>query len=186
MARGGRWLGGGRSHLAPPERSHGHRRRSWNLLQVLFALFAHGHRRRKPSAPGVFWTVLLMEQVAEATCILCKKLQRTRTWRFPRVSRAKSGILWLSGGTTRVRWCGACYLGPSMALEHLIGSIPHGTGPLCVSLFFVLFTNLVIEKKSFLWRRCALVYELSRWFTALLLRIHIHRIIESHSSSKVG
>ena len=36
----------------------------WNLLQVLFALFAHGHRRRKPSAPGAFWTVLLMEQVA--------------------------------------------------------------------------------------------------------------------------
>ena len=107
----------------------------WNLLQVLFALFAHGHRRRKPSAPGAFCTVLSMstggvshllqvlfalfcslEQVAEATCILCKKLQRTRggTWRFPRVSRAKSGILWLSGGTTRVRWCGACYLGPSM------------------------------------------------------------------------
>ena len=98
MARGGRWLGGGRSHLAPPERSH-------------------GHRRRKPSAPGVFWTVLLMEQVAKATCILCKKLQRTRggTWRFPRVSRAKSGILWLSGGTTRVRWRGASYLGPSLS-----------------------------------------------------------------------
>ena len=80
--------------------------------------FAHGHRRRKPSAPGAFWTVLLMEQVAKATCILCKKLQRTRggTWRFPRVSRAKSGILWLSGGTTRFRWCGASYLGPSMRL----------------------------------------------------------------------
>ena len=57
-----------------------------------------------------------MEQVAKATCILCKKLQRTRggTWRFPRVSRAKSGILWLSGGTTRVRWCGASYQSPSM------------------------------------------------------------------------
>ena len=56
-----------------------------------------------------------MEQVAKATCILCKKLQRTRggTWRFPRVSRAKSGILWLSGGTTRVKWRGASYLGPS-------------------------------------------------------------------------
>ena len=92
----------------------------WNLLQVLFALFAHGHRRRKPSAPGAFWTVLLMEQVAKATCILCKKLQRTRggTWRFPRVSRAKSGILWLSGGTTRFRWRGASYLGPSMRLTH--------------------------------------------------------------------
>ena len=91
----------------------------WNLLQVLFALFAHGHRRRKPSAPGAFWTVLLMEQVAKATCILCKKLQRTRggTWRFPRVSRAKSGILWLSGGTTRFRWRGASYLGPSMEDE---------------------------------------------------------------------
>ena len=53
----GRWLGGGRSHLAPPERSHGHRRRLEStpgafctvlpmatggvsrLLQVLFALF---------------------------------------------------------------------------------------------------------------------------------------------------
>ena len=81
--------------------------------------FAHVHRRRKPSAPGAFWTVLLMEQVAKATCILCKKLQRTRggTWRFPRVSRAKSGILWLSGGTTRVRWRGASYLGPSMQLK---------------------------------------------------------------------
>ena len=78
--------------------------------------FVHVHRRRKPSAPGAFWTVLLMEQVAKATCILCKKLQRTRggTWRFPRVSRAKSGILWLSGGTTRVRWCGASYQSPSM------------------------------------------------------------------------
>ena len=78
--------------------------------------FVHVHRRRKPSAPGAFWTVLLMEQVAKATCILCKKLQRTRggTWRFPRVSRAKSGILWLSGGTTRFRWRGASYLGPSM------------------------------------------------------------------------
>ena len=32
----------------------------WNLLQVLFALFAHGHRRRKPSAPGAFCTVLPM------------------------------------------------------------------------------------------------------------------------------
>ena len=61
-----------------------------------------------------------MEQVAKATCILCKKLQRTRggTWRFPRVSRAKSGILWLSGGTTRVKWRGASYLGPSMTGEH--------------------------------------------------------------------
>ena len=45
----------------------------WNLLQVLFALFAHGHRRRKPSAPGAFCTVLLMEQVAEATCIFVQK-----------------------------------------------------------------------------------------------------------------
>ena len=68
-----------------------------HLLQVLFGLFCS-------------W----MEQVAEATCILCKKLQRTRggTWRFPRVSRAKSGILWLSGGTTRVKWRGASYLQP--------------------------------------------------------------------------
>ena len=63
-----------------------------------------------------------MEQVAKATCILCKKLQRTRggTWRFPRVSRAKSGILWLSGGTTRVRWCGASYLGPSMGVRYIL------------------------------------------------------------------
>ena len=111
----GRWLGGGRSPWRHPS-AHMATGGVWNLLQVLFALFAHGHRRRKPSAPGAFWTVLLMEQVAKATCILCKKLQRTRggTWRFPRVSRAKSGILWLSGGTTRFRWRGASYLGPSM------------------------------------------------------------------------
>ena len=115
VARGGRWLGGGRSPWRHPS-AHMATGGVWNLLQVLFALFAHGHRRRKPSAPGAFWTVLLMEQVAKATCILCKKLQRTRggTWRFPRVSRAKSGILWLSGGTTRVRWYGACYPSPSM------------------------------------------------------------------------
>ena len=67
-----------------------------------------------------------MEQVAKATCILCKKLQRTRggTWRFPRVSRAKSGILWLSGGTTRVRWRGASYLGPSMAITPSVAITP--------------------------------------------------------------
>ena len=35
--------------------------------------FAHVHRRRKPSAPGAFCTVLLMEQVAEATCIFVQK-----------------------------------------------------------------------------------------------------------------
>ena len=35
--------------------------------------FAHVHRRRKPSAPGAFCTVLLMEQVAKATCIFVQK-----------------------------------------------------------------------------------------------------------------
>ena len=35
--------------------------------------FAHGHRRRKPSAPGAFCTVLLMEQVAKATCLFVQK-----------------------------------------------------------------------------------------------------------------
>ena len=102
--------------------------------------FAHVHRRRKPSAPGAFWTVLLMEQVAEATCILCKKLQRTRggTWRFPRVSRAKSGILWLSGVTTRVRWRGASYLGPSMVS---VSSSP-------VSLLFFLLFLYVLSLSS--------------------------------------
>ena len=46
----------------------------------------------RPQKPRVGFAA--MEQVAKATCILCKKLQRTRggTWRFLRVSRAKSGI----------------------------------------------------------------------------------------------
>ena len=68
VARGGRWLGGGRSHLAPPERSHGHRRRLEStpgafctvlpmstggvshLLQVLFALFCSWSKWLKPPA----------------------------------------------------------------------------------------------------------------------------------------
>ena len=45
VARGGRWLGGGRSHLAPPERSH-------------------GHRRRLESTPGAFCTVCPWPQAA--------------------------------------------------------------------------------------------------------------------------
>ena len=59
VARGGRWLGGGRSPWRHPS-AHMATGGVWNLLQVLFALFAHGHRRRKPSAPGAFCTVLSM------------------------------------------------------------------------------------------------------------------------------
>ena len=59
VARGGRWLGGGRSPWRHPS-AHMATGGVWNLLQVLFALFAHGHRRRKPSAPGAFCTVLPM------------------------------------------------------------------------------------------------------------------------------
>ena len=55
----GRWLGGGRSPWRHPS-AHMATGGVWNLLQVLFALFAHGHRRRKPSAPGAFCTVLPM------------------------------------------------------------------------------------------------------------------------------
>ena len=59
VARGAGGLEGGEATWRHPS---GHMATGgvWNLLQVLFALFAHGHRRRKPSAPGAFCTVLSM------------------------------------------------------------------------------------------------------------------------------
>ena len=68
-----------------------------HLLQVLFGLFCSWSKWLKPPA-------------------FCAKAAKD-SWRRMTISACvscKIRILWLSGGTTRVRWRGACYLGPSM------------------------------------------------------------------------
>ena len=79
-----------------------------HLLQVFFGLFCSWSKWLKPPA---------------FCAKSCKERTRGGTWRFPRVSRAKPGILWLSGGTTRVRWCGASYQSPSMHRAHGTGAV---------------------------------------------------------------
>ena len=126
--RGGRWLGGGRSPWRHPS-AHMATGGVWNLLQVLFALFAHGHRRRKPSAPGAFCTVLLMEQVAEATCIFVQKALK-----WPKSLVAHVAIATCASAKrplqARVRWHDAS----QVAWSRLPGPISHLAGPLLLPL----------------------------------------------------
>ena len=123
--------GGGAGALEGPEALGATRALTWP--QAAFGIysrcflhcFAHVHRRRKPSAPGAFCTVLLMEQVAEATCIFVQKALKWPKSLVAHVAIATCASATRplqarvrereTGGTTRVRWCGACYLGPSLA-----------------------------------------------------------------------